>query len=789
MTGTLTTERPSAARTSRLRTVLVALITTALTVGLSITAAPAFAAATVKIDSVEFENSEFEDGSRQSLKVDWSIDGGATNPVTLEVDFPDGLEGYPDSFPMKGPGGADAGVCVVTEGRTESGTVIPPRISCTVDPMFILSNPYGVSGSFWFNVSTDIRNAADESKTFEFGGVTVPMVVIHPDADTCTTTCTLVAPSYRKYGSYNSLDNVITWTVQLPATDQGMDVGKNVVVTDTLDTTIFENLTDYAGETWPQLWEGRCIRVTSSNAEQPRWVDRSDEDWVSWTPNKTEVSFTTRDGAMGGSCVTSPGGRLTTCSFYQVIWKVKVKDLGVAGTYNNTASFRIDGLDQGSRTGSATRRSGGGSVDGGNFGRFWVTKRLDGNTVLNPTFTANWTSYHVTDLLLATPLDTGTFEVKEGQVYASPDFPRDTRVILSEAQPAGPANVAWGTPVFVDSGGTQLPDFVGPGGTLLAEIVFSDANGNLGDGKIVEVTLVNEATLRTGTLKARKVVENPDGLDLSAIAGYRVDYSRESAWEIRGIPNITGGGFTLNADGTELLITDWPGDVGYAFYEGFFAAPTPIPGATWADPVYMVNGVRVNAFDRVNLPVGGELELVVINRITRDTPLTPITPMTGAFSVAKVITGDGASLVPTGTEFTVSYEYPAGIGHAAGAGTVTVPADGTAAVVDALPYGAVVTLTETAPAAIDGATWAGATFSTDTVTIGNGTTVAVTLTNTVTADAVDPVDQVDPADQDPSDELAVTGVTAETFALIPVGMLLMLVGSAVLYASRRRSAA
>src|SRR5699024_7282574 len=53
---------------------------------------------------------------------------------------------------------------------------------------------------------------------------------------------------------------------------------------------------------------------------------------------------------------------------------------------------------------------------------------------------------------------------------------------------------------------------------------------------------------------------------------------------------------------------------------------------------------------------------------------------------------------------------------------------------DALPYGAELTLTEQAPAAVEGGTWTGHEFSTDSVTIGDGTTVEVTLTNTIDAD-------------------------------------------------------
>lgn len=101
----------------------------------------------------------------------------------------------------------------------------------------------------------------------------------------------------------------------------------------------------------------------------------------------------------------------------------------------------------------------------------------------------------------------------------------------------------------------------------------------------------------------------------------------------------------------------------------------------------------------------------------------------GYFSVTKAIEGTGQGLVPADTEFTVEYSYPAGNDFEAGKGELVVKADGEAVKSDPLPYGAEVTLTEVEPVNIEGGEWVNFEFSTDTLTIGDGTTVGVLLTN------------------------------------------------------------
>ncbi|MFE4466958.1 DUF5979 domain-containing protein [Oerskovia sp. NPDC056781] len=114
-------------------------------------------------------------------------------------------------------------------------------------------------------------------------------------------------------------------------------------------------------------------------------------------------------------------------------------------------------------------------------------------------------------------------------------------------------------------------------------------------------------------------------------------------------------------------------------------------------------------------------------------PFTCLTTEPGGFTVAKSVVGDGADLVPAGTEFSVAYSYTAN--GTPVTGTLTVKADGT--VVDGpagLPAGTVVTLSEPGLPDVPGVAWGTPSFSpSDTVTIGESGTIAVTLTNTASA--------------------------------------------------------
>lgn len=105
----------------------------------------------------------------------------------------------------------------------------------------------------------------------------------------------------------------------------------------------------------------------------------------------------------------------------------------------------------------------------------------------------------------------------------------------------------------------------------------------------------------------------------------------------------------------------------------------------------------------------------------------------GRFSARKLIDGDGAGLVPDTAVFLLDYSYPAGSSFAAGSGTLELPATGITVTSPNLPAGAVLTLSERAPADVPGAVWEDTVLSSETITIGSEEVVSVTVTNTLTA--------------------------------------------------------
>ena len=119
---------------------------------------------------------------------------------------------------------------------------------------------------------------------------------------------------------------------------------------------------------------------------------------------------------------------------------------------------------------------------------------------------------------------------------------------------------------------------------------------------------------------------------------------------------------------------------------------------------------------------------------------------TGGFSVTKSVAGSGASTLPAGTDFTVSYSYPAAAGGAPITGTLVMKNGGVGSL-DKLPTGTKVTLSEITPTVVAGADWAAPVFTVGgvrstnavTITIGDNTTVGVGLTNTLTTTPATPV--------------------------------------------------
>ncbi|GAB2547483.1 DUF5979 domain-containing protein [Leucobacter ruminantium] len=646
----------------------------------------AHAATAATIDSVEFANDTFPGGSRQEINVAWSAPDNPSTPLTVTVPLPDELSGHADRFPAIDADGNEAGECVVAANQ----------VVCTIDDAYVESHPVDISGTFRFLANVNVYNTEDVERTYDFGGVQAPPVTVTPNPAVCTEDCDFKGAGAWKGGGYNNLEDEIVWTVQVPAPADGMEAGLDITVTDLLDTSAFELVSG------PAVREAGSVRRSPQTHRENLVWHTMPADLVTVSGDNLSASFTTRPGLDDDQ--PNAGDRGLTGSVYQVQWRVKVLDEGKAKTYQNEAEYTVEGQETRTVKGSATRYSGSGTVVGKNFGKFAVTKLLTGDARFNPApeFTLNWTAYDTTDP--TDPGTPGTATIRAGEPFFSQEFFKDTRVVITEVQPAGPANVTWGTPKFlaVDASGDPIP---GADPTDSVEITFSADNRNL--AKVSYFTLTNEATLDKAPIRAKKVVENPDGADLSGVPTYMVNYSypASSTWA------AGSGSLILPADGTVVASDALPVGAEVTLSE---IAPVAIPGATWDAPV----------ISPTKLVVGQDREAVVqvTNRTTKDL---------GAFSIRKTLSGDGKDLVPPGTAFQVHWSHPAGPGYEAGEGTVEVIAGGDPVTVDGLPAGAQVTLSEAAPDPITGGEWLDPVFSKTTFPVIKNETVTIDLDNPI----------------------------------------------------------
>lgn len=153
----------------------------------------------------------------------------------------------------------------------------------------------------------------------------------------------------------------------------------------------------------------------------------------------------------------------------------------------------------------------------------------------------------------------------------------------------------------------------------------------------------------------------------------------------------------------------------------------------------------------------------------RKAGITMANPADGTFTITKQVTSPDGISAPAGQQFTVDYTYDDGAGFS-GSGSLVVT-DGQTVTGPALRPGTVVKLSEAAPTAVPGATWGAPIFSKDEFTIGEGETVAVTLTNELSLAPTAPV-------------IPLTGGTGT--ALLIVGGLGVLGAFAATFLARRK---
>ncbi|SMY12995.1 hypothetical protein BJEO58_02603, partial [Brevibacterium jeotgali] len=278
----------------------------------------------------------------------------------------------------------------------------------------------------------------------------------------------------------------------------------------------------------------------------------------------------------------------------------------------------------------------------------------------------------------------GTLTVlNDGEAVTSDPLPYDTQVALSEVEPGPIAAATWT--------GSD----------------FDHSTFTIGDETTFGVTLTNSIELDLGAFSVDKQVSGNGDHLVADDAQFTVAYSYPEG------PNFEAGEgeIVVTPGGEPTVVTDLPAGAQVTLEE---AAPENPEGGTWTDVSWTEGNVLTIGKDETT-------EVVLENAIELNT---------GNFSVAKELDGAGSGLLPDDASFVVHYEYDAGAGFEAGEGQFEVSADGTPVTSGQLPYGAEVHLTEAEPINVDGATWEGYEFDQSVVTIGDGTTVEVLLTNT-----------------------------------------------------------
>lgn len=732
---------------------VIALVAMLLSGSVAASAAPPYGTSGTVTD-IKFVTNPIQDGQIAELSAKWSFPDNPTGKTGFTIALPPELAGQGDTFNIKAQ---DTGVTMATCVAT------PTELQCDMDASYVSANPVGLKGNvnFWVSVTDNVTT--EQEKTYVVGDVSVTTTVT--PRPKCTENCELDF-QYSKVGQYQTADHSITWYANIKAPAGGMAGDEEIVVRD----TVSENQTILAARTGLQYTKTTAVHP-STGLEQPTnwtWVT---EDARTISSDGTTISFTAEQGY-----------------YYRAVYRTTADDFGAAGTYTNGVEFTVNGVKDGEANGKARYAGGGGTGIGTDVGVITITKALDGTATGLPVdqiFTGTFS--------VATPAGdtlTGTWSTKAGETWRSQEFPRDSTVTLTEDKPSEPANVTWTsdftvndftlpggkvTPVTVTntadvklasfnvaktlSGNAAglVPDnatfdidysypagigFEAGSGTLSvssdgvpvsspnlpvgAEVTLSEQAPGVVDGaawgaakfspehfvledaQTVAVVVDNPINEVLSGFSVRKAVTGNGAGLVAEDATFDIDYT----WAASG-GRSGDGTVQVDASGTPMFVDRIPVGAVVTLAE---RAPAAIEGVTWLDPVFSENGFTIAD--------AAVVEVEVEN---------PTLLRTGTFSVSKSVTGTAGALalVPDDLEYTIEYSYPAGTGFEADSGVLTVLADGPSVSSPELPYGARVTITEQAPAVIDGIKWDPAVISPAQLTIGEGTDVAVTVENPV----------------------------------------------------------
>ncbi|MDM7830355.1 DUF5979 domain-containing protein [Cellulomonas edaphi] len=324
-------------------------------------------------------------------------------------------------------------------------------------------------------------------------------------------------------------------------------------------------------------------------------------------------------------------------------------------------------------------------------GGFDITKRVTG-AASGSAPDADYTVHY------AYGTTSGTLSMAADETDGVTGIPAGTEVLLWEGtRPAGAPDLSWGTPVWGGAGVTDNGD-----GTATLVV---------GDGVVADVELTNPTTQLVGGFSVTKAVTGDASASVPPTFQFTVRYALDGVDQ----PPIT----LTTADPTRAF-AGLPRGAVVTLDE---VSPTGAPAdVRWGNPVWSGTGVTVQGDGSASFVVGDQAVAVTLTN--------PTARVLGSFAVTKRVVGEGRRVLEGDPAFSVTYSHPG-----AQPETITVH-DGERWASPQLPAGTVVTLSEARPLVglPAGATWGTPRFlvggvEVDSVTIGDGTTVEVTLEN------------------------------------------------------------
>lgn len=291
------------------------------------------------------------------------------------------------------------------------------------------------------------------------------------------------------------------------------------------------------------------------------------------------------------------------------------------------------------------------------------------------------------------------------------DLPAGTVVTITEGDRPGIDTVVWKT---IAISGDRVTDH----GDGSAEIVVSDQQGEM-----TLVTVVNEAAWAPGTFSIAKRVA---GVQPGA-PGVPESVAVTASWFEAGEP--VSAELALPTDGSAVPFErDLPHGTEVTLAE---ALPDETSAFSWNAPRWEMDGIVANDDGTATLTIGAAQTLAV-------DLVNTVTPKLGSLTLTKSVTGAGAAQVAADTAYPVTASWTGLAGEPQRTELELIAGEPT--VLDGLPLGTEVTLTEAEadlPAAV---TWAGAEWSTESagaVIDGTGRSVVLTVSGDDGADGAD----------------------------------------------------